>query len=325
MSRAFGYYEDSVSKGIALSVLASVLFAVMYFYTSLLAPLTGVEIFGWRMLLTLPCMTLFMILSGEWHRVGQVLRQVASKPLLSLALLLSAALVGVQLWLFMWAPLNGYSLDVSLGYFLLPLTMVLTGRIVYGERLSRLQKVATLLACLGVLNELYQVGSFSWATLVVALGYPVYFVLRRRLGTDHLGGLWLDMALLIPAAWWFVQGGEQGFAVVDNHPGLYLLIPLLGGDQRLGAGVLRHRQPLAGLQPVRPAQLCGAGVAAVGRPAAGGKHQGRGMADLHTGVAGGAGAGARRGQAPAAPTPQLIDGPAGAQMQQVPAWLGFRA
>ena len=52
-----------MSKGIALSVLASVLFAVMYFYTSLLAPLTGVEIFGWRMLLTLPCMTLFMLLA----------------------------------------------------------------------------------------------------------------------------------------------------------------------------------------------------------------------------------------------------------------------
>ncbi|NBF09817.1 EamA family transporter RarD [Pseudomonas sp. Fl4BN1] len=217
-----------MSKGIALSVLASVLFAVMYFYTSLLAPLTGVEIFGWRMLLTLPCMTLFMLFSGEWYRVGEVLRRVRVKPVLCLALLLSSALVGVQLWLFMWAPLNGHSLDVSLGYFLLPLTMVLTGRVVYGERLSRLQKVAAVLACLGVLNELYQVGSFSWATLVVAVGYPLYFILRRRLRADHLGGLWLDMALLIPVALWFVQGGEQGFGVVAAHPGLYLLIPLLG-------------------------------------------------------------------------------------------------
>ncbi|WP_025129999.1 EamA family transporter RarD [Pseudomonas sp. PH1b] len=217
-----------MSKGIGLSVLASVLFAVMYFYTSLLTPLTGVEIFGWRMLLTLPCMTLFMLFSGEWYRVGEVLRRVLGKPLLCLALLLSSALVGVQLWLFMWAPLNGHSLDVSQGYFLLPLTMVLTGRIVYGERLSRLQKVAAVLACIGVLNELYQVGSFSWATLVVAVGYPLYFILRRRLGTDHLGGLWLDMALLIPVALWFVQSGEQGFAVLDSHPGLYLLIPLLG-------------------------------------------------------------------------------------------------
>jgi chloramphenicol-sensitive protein RarD len=208
--------------------LASVLFAVMYFYTSLLAPLTGVEIFGWRMLLTAPCMTVFMLVSGEWRHVGAILKRLLGQPLLLLALPLSAALLGVQLWLFMWAPLNGYSLDVSLGYFLLPLTMVLTGRIVYGEQLSRLQKIAAGLATLGVLNELYQVGSFSWATLVVAIGYPVYFVLRKRLAADNLGGLWLDMALLLPIALWFVQSGEQGFAVVDQHPWLYLLIPLLG-------------------------------------------------------------------------------------------------
>ncbi|AZD22697.1 EamA family transporter RarD [Pseudomonas chlororaphis] len=217
-----------MSKGIALSVLASALFAVMYFYTSLLAPLTGVEIFGWRMLLTAPCMTVFMLLSGEWRHVGAILKRLLGQPLLLLALPLSAALLGVQLWLFMWAPLNGYSLDVSLGYFLLPLTMVLTGRIVYGEQLSRLQKIAAGLATLGVLNELYQVGSFSWATLLVAIGYPVYFVLRKRLAADNLGGLWLDMALLLPIALWFVQSGEQGFAVVDQHPWLYLLIPLLG-------------------------------------------------------------------------------------------------
>jgi len=200
----------------------------MYFYTSLLAPLTGVEIFGWRMLLTAPCMTVFMLLSGEWRHVGAILKRLLGQPFLLLALPLSAALLGVQLWLFMWAPLNGYSLDVSLGYFLLPLTMVLTGRIVYGEQLSRLQKIAAGLATLGVLNELYQVGSFSWATLLVAIGYPVYFVLRKRLASDNLGGLWLDMALLLPIALWFVQSGEQGFAVVDQHPWLYLLIPLLG-------------------------------------------------------------------------------------------------
>ena len=42
-----------MSKGVVLSVLASVLFAVMYYFTSLLTPLSGLEIFGWRMLLTL--------------------------------------------------------------------------------------------------------------------------------------------------------------------------------------------------------------------------------------------------------------------------------
>ncbi|SEN20408.1 chloramphenicol-sensitive protein RarD [Pseudomonas sp. ok272] len=217
-----------MSKGIALSVSASVLFAVMYYFTSLLSPLDGVEIFGWRMLLTVPCMTVFMLVSGEWKRVVELVRRLVGKPALLAGVLVSSALLGVQLWLFMWAPLNGRSLDVSLGYFLLPLTMVLTGRIVYGERLSYLQKIATGLATLGVLNELYQVGGFSWATLLVAIGYPIYFVLRRRLAADNLGGLWLDMALLLPVAYWIVHSGAQGFGVFGQHPWLSLLIPMLG-------------------------------------------------------------------------------------------------
>ncbi|SEI18362.1 EamA family transporter RarD [Pseudomonas asplenii] len=217
-----------MSRGIVLSVSASCLFAIMYFYTSLLEPLNGEDIFGWRMLLTAPCMTVFMLLSGDWKLVLAICTQIRHKPLLVPQLLLSAALLGVQMWIFLWAPLNGHSLNVSLGYFLLPLTMVLTGRIAYGEKLSRPQILAALLAFGGVLNELIQIGSVSWTTLVVALGYPMYFVLRRRNGTDNLGGLWLDMALLLPVAWWFVHSGPQGFAVVDQRPALYALIPLLG-------------------------------------------------------------------------------------------------
>jgi chloramphenicol-sensitive protein RarD len=217
-----------VSKGIALSVSASALFAVMYYYTSLLAPLTGLEIFGWRMLLTMPCMTAFMLISREWKLVTALVERLVATPLLLLGAMASSALMGAQLWLFMWAPLNGYSLDVSLGYFLLPLSMVLTGRIVYGERLSRFQKIAVFLATLGVLNELWQIGSLSWATLLVVLGYPLYFILRKRLGTDNLGGLWLDMALMLPLALWFVQSGAQGFGVFNQYPWLSLLIPVLG-------------------------------------------------------------------------------------------------
>jgi chloramphenicol-sensitive protein RarD len=217
-----------LSKGIALSVTASVLFAVMYYYTSLLTPLSGVEIFGWRMLLTVPCMTVFMLVSGEWRRSLDILKRLGGKPKLFAGLVVSATLLGLQLWLFMWAPLNGYSLDVSLGYFLLPLAMVLTGRIAYGERLSYLQKVAVFFASLGVLNELYQVGGFSWATLLVVVGYPLYFVLRKWLTTDNLGGLWLDMTLMLPVAFWFVWGGEQGFVVFEQYPWLSLLIPVLG-------------------------------------------------------------------------------------------------
>ena len=217
-----------MSKGILSSVMASCLFAVMYFYTSLLTPLDGEEIFGWRTLLTLPCLTLFMLVSKDWKRVGELLARVKHTPLLLLGMVGTSWLMGVQLWLFLWAPLHGRSLEVSMGYFLLPLAMVLTGRLVYGERLSRLQAVAVACAALGVGHELYQHGSFAWETLVVTIGYPIYFVLRKRCRTDHLGGLWCDMCLLLPWALYFVIQGPLSPADLQAHPGLYALIPILG-------------------------------------------------------------------------------------------------
>ena len=41
-------------KGVALSVLASVTFGVLYFYTFFLKPLDSEQTFAWRMLSTLP-------------------------------------------------------------------------------------------------------------------------------------------------------------------------------------------------------------------------------------------------------------------------------
>ncbi|WP_110947686.1 EamA family transporter RarD [Pseudomonas bohemica] len=213
-------------KGVALSVMASCLFAVMYYYTSLLKPLSGEEIFGWRMLLTLPCVTIFMLSSGDWELARALAARVRHAPALLAGMVLSASLIGVQLWLFLWAPLHGRSLEVSLGYFLLPLTMILTGRAVYGERLSRLQKIAACCAVVGVGNELLRLGSFSWETLVVCLGYPLYFILRRKIRSDNLGGLWWDMLLILPVAVWFICKGNP--AVVEQFPRFYVLIPVLG-------------------------------------------------------------------------------------------------
>ncbi|MFK8331499.1 EamA family transporter RarD [Pseudomonas sp. BJa5] len=222
-----------MSKGIVSSVMASCLFAVMYFYTSLLSPLDGEEVFGWRTLLTLPCLTLFMLLSKDWPLVTGLLARMRQNPILLLGQIGTSSLMGVQLWLFLWAPLHGRSLEVSLGYFLLPLTMVLTGRLVYGERLSRLQKVAVACAATGVGHELYQHGSFAWETLLVAIGYPLYFILRRKCRTDHLGGLWADMCLLLPAASYFVIQGPMSARDLAEHPALYGLIPLLGAISAL--------------------------------------------------------------------------------------------
>src|SRR3546814_21158959 len=85
-----------------------------------------------------------------------------------------------------------------MGYFLLPMVMVLLGRLFYGERLRRVQTMAVLVAAVGVSHELWRSGSFSLATDLVMFGYPPYFMLRRRLRMGSLRALWVDMLFVAP-------------------------------------------------------------------------------------------------------------------------------
>lgn len=215
-----------MANGVLLLLTSSFMFALLYYYPAWLEPLDGEQIFGWRMLFTLPGVSLYLWLSGQWGLVVSLFRELKTRPVLWVGLPLSASLVGVQLWLFMWAPVNGSGLPVSLGYFMMPLVMVVLGRFVYGERLSRWQLLAVIAALVGVANQVLQTGAVSWETFVVAIGYPLYFLLRRWQGSDHLGGIWCDMFLLLPMAAWFALGTGESGAFSQNVSLWWLVIGL---------------------------------------------------------------------------------------------------
>jgi len=223
-------------KGIALSLLASCIFGVLYFYTQLLLVFDSEQIFGWRILVTIPFLTLFMYYTRELSLINTVLQRVRRQPLFLLVLLLTSGLGAVQLWLFLWAPLNGRGLQVSLGYFLLPLILVLSGCVFYKEKLSKFQIVAVCFAIFGVGHEFWNLGNVAWETLLVAVGYPVYFLLRKYLKTDNLGGFWWDLMLCLPVAIYFTQAGTDAYAEFIHAPILIVVILGLGILSSIGLG-----------------------------------------------------------------------------------------
>lgn len=209
--------------------MSSGLFALLYYYSALLHPLTGTEVFAWRVLLALPFLAVLISRAHAWGEIARCARRARAQWRFGCGLLASAALIGVQLWLFMWAPLHRMALDVSMGYFLLPLSMVVVGRFFYGERLSRTQWLAVAAAAAGVVHEVARLGTFSWATALVMCGYPPYFMLRRKIRLGSLAGLWFDMLLLTPLALIVLAAQAPGLGPqIAAAPRLLGLIPLLG-------------------------------------------------------------------------------------------------
>src|SRR5690606_12540083 len=104
-------------------------------------------------------------------------------------------------WLvYVWAVNNGRMLEASLGYYINPLVNVLLGMLLLGERLRRLQWVAVGLAALGVLQQLWQVGSIRWVSLVLALTFGFYGLIRKQAPVAALPGLVVETWLLLPLA-----------------------------------------------------------------------------------------------------------------------------
>ena len=215
-------------RGIALSVCASALFALLSAYATLLTPLNGLDIFAWRIVWTVPGALLLVALRKRLPILRQLVYRMVTKPSLGAAMCVSAVLLGAQLWVFLWAPLHGRMLEVSLGYFLLPLVMVLVGRFHYHERLDGLQWLAVACAAVGVGHELWVTGAFSWPTLLVALGYPPYFVLRRKINHDSLAMFTVEMALLLPVAVVLVLSSASLTMISGRLAMWCLLLPGLG-------------------------------------------------------------------------------------------------
>ncbi|WP_158515775.1 hypothetical protein [Pararhizobium polonicum] len=138
--------------GISLSVFSSVLFGVLYYFSTFLHSLTASEVFGWRLLLMSPFMTLYTCMSGDWRRIVTLIHRI------NVTMRLSSALLSVQQWLFLWAPMNGSALSVSLGYFILPPTMIGAGRLVYREKPPGLQQAAAIAVMIGAGHDVFRAG-----------------------------------------------------------------------------------------------------------------------------------------------------------------------
>ncbi|QEY58860.1 EamA family transporter RarD [Pseudomonas sp. C27(2019)] len=214
-------------RGVALSVIASCLFAVIPGYALYLGPLDGVQVFAQRVLWSLPAVFVMLLIAGRASALKDAVLRLLKEPILILALFVTAGLLGVQWLVFVWAPINEQMLDLTLGFFLLPLSLVLVGRVFYHEYLRNLQRIAVVFAAIGVMHELWVVGGLSWVTIICAVGFPPYFMLRRWMGFDAFSGLFLEMVLLAPVAIYiFVNFAPAG--VFSTAPQLWYWLPGLG-------------------------------------------------------------------------------------------------
>jgi chloramphenicol-sensitive protein RarD len=150
----------------------------------------------------------------------------------------SGLLIASNWLVYVWAVNNGHMLEASLGYYINPLINVLLGMLVLRERLRPLQWLAVGLACLGVAQQVWQLGSLPWVSLVLALTFGLYGLIRKQAPVAALPGLVVETWMLLPLAlgWllFFADGASTHAAFWTTREALWLaaagpitLVPLV--------------------------------------------------------------------------------------------------
>ncbi|MGC3981543.1 MAG: EamA family transporter RarD [Steroidobacteraceae bacterium] len=217
--------QDRTRAGITAVAGAFFIWGLLPLYLKPLTDIAAFQIAAWRYLMGCLVVVAWTAWRGELAQIGQALRTAR----LLQRLFVTASLLAVNWTLYAWGVSHGQVLLASLGYFINPLVNVLLGVLVLSERLNRAQWLAVAIATLGVLALTVQAGSLPWISLILAISFSVYGLLRKTTAVAPLPGLAVETLLVSPLAFgylWWIQQYQGG---VFAHSNLALILLAFSG------------------------------------------------------------------------------------------------
>ena len=212
-----------MNPGIVYAALAYGMWGVFPLYFRALHGVSPFEVLMQRMVWALLVVALILLVRHRWNW----LRAVWSAPRVLVRFAISAVLIALNWFVYIWAVNNGHVVDASLGYFITPLVNVLLGRIVLGERPRPAQWTAIVIAAVGVAWLGWQTGHLPWIGLALAATFGSYGLAKKTAPLGALEGLALETLLLFPfavaALWWLWSQRQSAFAAGDVQLQLLLV------------------------------------------------------------------------------------------------------
>jgi chloramphenicol-sensitive protein RarD len=220
-------------NGLAYGFAAYGFWGLVPIYFKAVAAVPALEVLAHRVVWSVVVLAAVLTLQRRWSEV----RAAVSHRRTFAVLFLSAVLVGVNWYIFIWAVAAGRVLQASLGYFINPLVNVFLGVVFLRERLSRGGVVAVVIAAVAVTWLTVQTGALPWVSLTLALSFGLYGLLRKTAPVKPVPGLMVETALMVPAALLLL-------AAIRSRGGLYFGTGSVGLDVLLVAAGLVTALPL---------------------------------------------------------------------------------
>ena len=203
--------------GLAFAVSAYVLWGFLPLYMKLLDHIPAAEIVAHRVIWSVPIAGLILVSMG---RTADLRAALLNPRMLAMGVL-TAALISLNWGIYVWAISSGHTLDAALGYYINPLFSIALGAVFLGERPSRLQMFAIVLAIAAVIVLTVSAGKVPWAAIGLFVSWGFYALCKKQLPVGPNQGFLLEvLILLLPAmafVTWLLINQKSHFIILSWH------------------------------------------------------------------------------------------------------------
>lgn len=205
-----------MKKGIIFALLSYVLWGLFPIYWKQLLHVDSFQVIAHRIVWSLAFVFLVQMIRKWLGKSG-----CFSFPIDQLKIyLLAGIFIGINWFLYVWAVNTGHIVDASLGYFINPLITVLFGLLYLKEPIKNAQWVALMLAFSGVCFLGISTGGIPWISLVLALSFSIYGLIKKKGKLDPFQGLMIETAALtFPSLIYLGWNQIMGMAAFGNIDG----------------------------------------------------------------------------------------------------------
>jgi chloramphenicol-sensitive protein RarD len=213
-----------MQKGILFAICSYIAWGLFPLYFKAVNHVAPTETLSHRVIWAMPFLLLLLARRSQWAWLSSVL----TKPKILANFIASALTLSVNWFVYIWAVTHDHIIDGSLGYFINPIVNILFGFIFLKERLRLAQWIAVGIAASGVLWLALLNGHMPWISLILAISFGAYALLRKIAALEALEGLALETLLLFPGALAYViylhTQGESMFTSDFTSSTAWLLI-----------------------------------------------------------------------------------------------------
>ncbi|EHJ08001.1 EamA family transporter RarD [Staphylococcus simiae] len=187
-------------NGILFALSAYVLWGILPIYWDLISGIGAFEILAFRIIFSMIFMVLIIVVGKKQRYAFQRdVHQLFTHPIQLITIIIAGYIITLNWGTFIWAVTNGHVLQSSLGYYINPLVSILLALIFLKERFNKFEWLAILFAFIGVLYMTIEIGEFPIVSIMLALTFGVYGLLKKVVHIDAISSITIECIVTAPA------------------------------------------------------------------------------------------------------------------------------